>query len=79
MELAYHRNNRLPKWQDDTPKVNEARMIPEERLEQILQRFQYLEAAMAEGVSGAEIADLAREYSEIKPVAEQITHRSGRC
>ncbi len=48
-------------------------MIPEERLEQILQRFQYLEAAMAEGVSGSEIADLAREYSEIKPVAEQIT------
>ncbi|EBA16217.1 peptide chain release factor 1 [Roseobacter sp. SK209-2-6] len=47
-------------------------MIPEERLEQILQRFQYLEAAMAEGASGAEIADLAREYSEIKPVAEQI-------
>lgn len=48
-------------------------MIPEERLEQILQRFQYLEAAMAEGASGAEIANLAREYSEIKPVAEQIT------
>jgi peptide chain release factor 1 len=47
-------------------------MIPEERLEQILQRFQYLEAAMAEGASGAEIANLAREYSEIKPVAEQI-------
>ena len=48
-------------------------MIPEERLEQILQRFQYLEAAMAEGANGSEIADLAREYSEIKPVAEQIT------
>jgi peptide chain release factor 1 len=48
-------------------------MIPEERLEQILQRFQYLEAAMAEGVSGGEIADLAREYSEIKPVADQIS------
>lgn len=47
-------------------------MVPEERLQQILQRFQYLEAAMAEGVSGAEIADLAREYSEIKPVADQI-------
>lgn len=47
-------------------------MIPQERLEQILQRFQYLEAAMAEGVSGADIAALAREYSEIKPVAEQI-------
>ncbi len=48
-------------------------MIPEERLEQILQRFQYLEAAMAEGVSGSEIANLAREYSEIKPVADQIS------
>jgi peptide chain release factor 1 len=48
-------------------------MIPEERLEQILQRFQYLEAAMAEGVSGSEIANLAREYSDIKPVAEQIS------
>jgi peptide chain release factor 1 len=47
-------------------------MIPQERLEQILQRFQYLEAAMAEGVSGADIAALARKYSEIKPVAEQI-------
>ncbi|KPD11467.1 peptide chain release factor 1 [Phaeobacter sp. 11ANDIMAR09] len=47
-------------------------MIPQERLEQILQRFQYLEASMAEGVSGADIAALAREYSEIKPVAEQI-------
>jgi peptide chain release factor 1 len=48
-------------------------MIPEERLEQILQRFQYLEAAMAEGVSGSEIANLAREYSDIKPVADQIS------
>lgn len=48
-------------------------MIPEERLEQILQRFQYLEAAMAEGVSGGEIANLAREYSDIKPVADQIS------
>lgn len=48
-------------------------MIPEERLEQILQRFQYLEAAMAEGSAGADIAELAREYSEIKPVAEQIS------
>ncbi|MGE4325896.1 MAG: peptide chain release factor 1 [Pseudodonghicola sp.] len=46
-------------------------MVPEERLEQIRQRFQYLEAAMAEA-SGGEIAMLAREYSELKPVVDQI-------
>jgi peptide chain release factor 1 len=49
-----------------------ARMVPEERLEQITQRFQYLEAAMAEGASGADIATLAKEYSDLRPVVEQI-------
>ena len=48
-------------------------MVPEERLEQIIQRFQYLEAAMAEGVSGSDIAVLAKEYSDLRPVVEQIT------
>ncbi|KIC20729.1 peptide chain release factor 1 [Leisingera sp. ANG-Vp] len=47
-------------------------MIPEERLEQILQRFQYLEAAMADGAGGGDIAALAKEYSDLRPVAEQI-------
>lgn len=47
-------------------------MVPEERLEQIKQRFQYLEAAMAAGASGSGIAELAREYAELKPVVEQI-------
>ena len=46
-------------------------MIPEDRLEQISQRFQYLEAAMADGTG--DIAELAREYSELRPVVEQIT------
>ncbi|MFW8592789.1 peptide chain release factor 1 [Cribrihabitans neustonicus] len=46
-------------------------MVPEERLEQILQRFQYLEAAMADGAG--DFAALAREYAELRPVAEQIT------
>ena len=46
-------------------------MIPEERLEQISQRFQYLEAAMADG--SGDIVEMAREYSELKPVVEQIT------
>ncbi|WP_425044275.1 peptide chain release factor 1 [Primorskyibacter sp. S87] len=47
-------------------------MVPEERLEQISQRFQYLEAAMADGASGGDIAALAKEYSDLKPVVEQI-------
>ncbi|MFS4579969.1 peptide chain release factor 1 [Phaeobacter sp. C3_T13_0] len=48
-------------------------MIPEDRIDQILQRFQYLEAVMAEGPAGADIAALAKEYSDLRPVAEQIT------
>ena len=47
-------------------------MISEERLEQITQRFQYLEATMADGVSGRNIAALAKEYSDLKPVVDQI-------
>ncbi|WP_093094289.1 peptide chain release factor 1 [Shimia aestuarii] len=46
-------------------------MVPIERLEQITQRFEFLEAQMAEGGS-ADIAALAKEYSELKPVVEQI-------
>jgi peptide chain release factor 1 len=33
---------------------------------------QYLEAAMAQGDSGADIATLAKEYSDLRPVVEQI-------
>ncbi|SEI45461.1 peptide chain release factor 1 [Cribrihabitans marinus] len=47
-------------------------MVPEERLEQITQRFQYLEAAMSEGAAGGDFAALGREYAELKPVVEQI-------
>ncbi len=46
-------------------------MVPEERLEQITQRFQYLEAAMADG--SGDIVKLAKEYSALRPVVEQIT------
>ena len=45
-------------------------MIPDDRLHQITQRFQYLEAAMADGTG--DIARLAKEYSDLKPVVEQI-------
>ncbi|MGH1465575.1 MAG: peptide chain release factor 1 [Cognatishimia sp.] len=47
-------------------------MVPFDRLEQIAQRFEFLEAQMAEGLAGADIAALAKEYSDIKPVVEQI-------
>lgn len=46
-------------------------MIPLERLQQITDRFQYLEAAMATGDPG-DIATLAKEYSDLRPVVEQI-------
>ncbi|SPF80193.1 peptide chain release factor 1 [Pseudoprimorskyibacter insulae] len=45
-------------------------MLPKDRLAQITQRFEYLEARMAEG--GGDIAALGREYSELRPVVEQI-------
>ncbi|MGC1498200.1 MAG: peptide chain release factor 1 [Sulfitobacter sp.] len=48
-------------------------MIPMDRLEQISQRFQFLEASMASGSDGADFAALAKEYSDLRPVVEQIT------
>ena len=47
-------------------------MIPDDRLEQIVQRFQFLEAKMNEGAFGDQIAKLGREYSELRPVVGQI-------
>ena len=45
-------------------------MISEHLLIQITQRFEYLEAQMAEG--SGDIAKLAKEYSDLKPVVEEI-------
>jgi peptide chain release factor 1 len=47
-------------------------MVPLDKLEQIHQRFQFLEAKMNGGAAADEIATLAREYSELKPVVEQV-------
>ncbi len=47
-------------------------MVPLEKLEAISQRFGFLEARMAEGLSGGEIASAGREYAELRPVVEQI-------
>ena len=45
-------------------------MISEDLLIQITQRFEYLEAQMAEGFG--DIAKLAKEYYDLKPVVEEI-------
>ncbi|MDQ2091272.1 peptide chain release factor 1 [Marimonas arenosa] len=45
-------------------------MVPLDKLDQITGRFHYLEAQMAEG--GGDIAKLAKEYADLKPVVEQI-------
>ncbi|WGH79011.1 peptide chain release factor 1 [Jannaschia ovalis] len=47
-------------------------MIPADRLAQILDRFEYLEARLNAGPDASEIATLTREYSDLRPVAEQV-------
>ena len=47
-------------------------MIPLEKLELIRQRFEFLEAKMNDGLAGEDIARLAKEYSDLRPVIEQI-------
>ena len=47
-------------------------MVPGDVLNQIRERFQFLEAKMASGAEADEIAALAKEYSELKPVVEEI-------
>ena len=46
-------------------------MVPFDKLDQITQRFQFLEAKLAAG-DMADFAQISREYAELKPVAEQI-------
>ena len=45
-------------------------MIAEDTLIQITQRFEFLEAQMAEGSS--DIAKLAKEYSDLRPVVDEV-------
>ena len=48
-------------------------MLPQDTLDQITRRFEFLEARLAEGtVTPAEIAALSREYSDLKPVVAEI-------
>ncbi|WP_102222729.1 peptide chain release factor 1 [Acidimangrovimonas sediminis] len=47
-------------------------MVPMDKLAQITQRFEFLEAKLSAGAPPSEIAALSREYSELKPVVVQI-------
>lgn len=47
-------------------------MVAPEKLDQIRARFEFLEARMAEGAGGGELAALGREYAELRPVVEAI-------
>lgn len=46
-------------------------MVPLDKLQQITERFEYLEARLASGDTD-DIAAVSREYSDLKPVAEQV-------
>ncbi|MGH1413239.1 MAG: peptide chain release factor 1 [Pelagimonas sp.] len=50
-------------------------MIPRERLQQIKERLEYVEVRMSTGEG--DIAQLGREYSELKPVVDQILDWEG--
>lgn len=47
-------------------------MLPEDRLAQITQRFEFLEARLNAGAEPSQIAKISREYAELKPVVEEI-------
>ena len=47
-------------------------MIPVDKLNEILERFQYLEAKISDGPDPSELASLGKEYSDMKPVTEKI-------
>ncbi|MFT6913581.1 MAG: peptide chain release factor 1, partial [Paracoccaceae bacterium] len=52
-------------------RANEA-MVPEYRLDEIIARLQFLEAKMADASGASDIAQLGREYSDLRPVVTQI-------
>jgi peptide chain release factor 1 len=53
-------------------------MLNLETLDQITRRFQFLEARLSQGAAPSELAALGREYSELRPVTEQIAaYRQG--
>ena len=52
-------------------------MIPNDRLMQITERFEFLEARMGEGLGGDEFVAVSREYAELRPVVEVVQAYQG--
>lgn len=48
-------------------------MIASERIDQLIDRFQFLEAKMADGSAGNDIAALGKEYAELRPVVATVS------
>jgi peptide chain release factor 1 len=46
--------------------------LPQARLDQVLMRFQEVEARMAAASDGQEVVRLGKEYAELKPVADTV-------
>ena len=57
--------------------MHEGLMLPLDRLDQIVSRFQFLEAKLSEKLSGADIAKVSREYAELRPVVDEIIDYKG--
>ncbi len=47
-------------------------MLPRDRLRQITERFEFLEAQLNGGLAPEKIAQISREYAELKPVVTEI-------
>lgn len=47
-------------------------MLPQDTLQQIVERFEFLEASMSGGADPGAIADMAKEYSDLKDVVASI-------
>ncbi|WP_424929345.1 peptide chain release factor 1 [Amaricoccus tamworthensis] len=47
-------------------------MVPLEKLDQIRNRYGFIEAQLNEGAAVADLAAISKEYSELKPVVDQI-------
>jgi peptide chain release factor 1 len=52
--------------------VHIAAMLPSDTLDQIIARFDFVGARLEAGASPAEIAQLSKEYSDLKPVVDEI-------
>ncbi len=47
-------------------------MVPLDKLDQIVRRFEFLEARLSAALPPSEIADVGREYADLKPVTAEI-------